>query len=86
MAADRIAHSHPPAGSIIEVLRSAKVWSMVFVYTGLAIAAVLLLAGTAVAVFVIPHARLRRPEEMSGEISGEQPPLPELPAQHPAGR
>jgi MFS family permease len=55
-------------------------------YIGLAIAAVLLVAGTAVAVFVIPHARLRRPGEMSGEISGEQPPLPELPAQHPAGR
>ena len=32
MAADRAAHSHAPAGSIMEVLRSSKVWLMVVVY------------------------------------------------------
>jgi MFS family permease len=32
MAADRRAHPHAPAGSILEVLRSSKVWLMVLVY------------------------------------------------------
>ena len=32
MAADRAAHPHAPAGSILEVLRSSKVWLMVVVY------------------------------------------------------
>ena len=32
MAADRKAHSHAPAGNMMEVLRSSKVWLMVLVY------------------------------------------------------